>query len=219
MKYVEICRHLSNGEPEMLQLIELSLHEYLTRSERLREVKFHHCRLCNLLFQLEILDTTSDGLAIVITKWLDLGSGLIPLDCKWTSPSAAFTIPDGRQWTINGNQLWLLEQTGKTKPISKTKRCGLDFEKNEGLTEQPITLRNASYLVNQKHRSIMNQPLSSIMYQRFGLILGKSLSGERFLIAGRPRRLYYWSDILFLFLVSVLLMIFVSDICVAVNCS
>lgn len=27
-------------------------------------------------FQLEISDTVSDGLAIVITKWLDLGSGL-----------------------------------------------------------------------------------------------------------------------------------------------
>ena len=155
----------------MLQLIESSLDEYHTISERLQEPKRHRCRRCNFVFQLEVLDTGSDGLAIVITKWLDLGSGLTPMDPKWRVLTAA--VVDGDY----GND-----------HASEAERCRLDFEKEEGLTQQAITLRNASYLSDQRYKDTMS----------------KSFCGEWILQAGRRMHLYDWSDILFLSLVLML---------------
>lgn len=35
---------------------------------------------------------------------------------------------------------------------AENKKCRVDFEKEEGLTQQAITLRNASYLGDQRYR-------------------------------------------------------------------
>ena len=160
-KCVWVCDHFLAEEGEMFQLIESSLDEYCTRSERPQEPKRHRCRRCNFVFQLEVLDTGSDGLAIVITKWLDLGSGLTPTDPKWMVLTA--TLVDG--YDVNDH-------------ASEAERCRLDFEKGEGLTQQAITLRNASYLSDQRYKQVMT----------------KWSCGDWILQAGRRVHLYYWSD-------------------------
>ena len=82
-KCVGVCSHHNARESEMFQLIMSSLDEHLTKSKGPREPKRRICCRCQFVYQLEVLDTGSDGLAIVITKWLDLGSGLTPLDQRW----------------------------------------------------------------------------------------------------------------------------------------
>ena len=161
-KRVGMCVHHNAEEGEMCQLVISSLDEYLTRSEGLREPKRRICRRCNFEYQLEVLDTGSDGLAIVITKWLDLGSGLTPLDRKWRFLTSLSQENDG------------------TDHVGDAERCRLDYEKEEGLEQHAITLRNASYLSKRKYRKTMN----------------KVHAREWILQGGRRRNRYDWLAIL-----------------------
>ena len=135
-KCVEVCIHHSAEESETFQLIMSSLDEYLTEGPR--EPKRRVCRKCKFIYQLEVLDTGSDGLAIVITKWLDLGSGLTPLDQRWRLFTEFPHEDDGANHADDAD------------------RCRLEFEKGGGLKQHVITLRNASYLSKQQYRQTMN---------------------------------------------------------------
>lgn len=161
-KCVRVCIHHDAEESEMFQLIISSLDEYLTRSEGPREPKRRICHRCKFIYQLEVLDTGSDGLTIVITKWLDLGSGLTPLDQKWRFLTE------------------LTREDDRTDHAGDAERCRLEFEKEEGLKQHAITLRNASYLSKQQYRKTMN----------------KISAGVWILQAGRRRNLYDWLAIL-----------------------
>ena len=161
-KCVGVCLHHNGEESETFQLIRSSLHEYLARSEGPRGPKRRTCRRCKLVYQLEVLDTGSDGLAIVITNWLDLGSGLTPLDQKWR-------VLMGRTLGDDG-----------TDHAGDAEKCRLKFEKEEGLKQHAITLRNASYLSQQQYRKTMN----------------KIFAGVWILQAGRLRSTYDWLVIL-----------------------
>lgn len=147
----------------MFQLIESSLDEYSTRSERPRGPKCHRCRRCNFVFQLEVSDTVNDGLAIVVTKWLDLGSGLTPMDPKWRILASAFQNGDNRN-----------------EQVREAEQCRRDFEKQEAMMQQAVTLRNASYLNDQRYKDTMS----------------KWSCGVWILQAGQ--RVHHWSDILLL---------------------
>ena len=136
-KCVGVCIHHSAEESETFQLIMSSLDEYLTEGPR--EPKRRICRQCKFIYQLEVLDTGSDGLAIVITKWLDLGSGLTPLDQRWRFRTELTHEDDGA------------DHAGDAE------RCRLEFEKAGGLNQHVITLRNASYLSKQQYRQTMNK--------------------------------------------------------------
>ena len=134
-KCVWVCGHLVAHKDELLQLIGSSLDEYSTRAEEPQRPKTLECRSCKFVFQLEILDTVSDGLAVVITKWLDLGSGLTPMDPKWGRFAAAYKF--GRQ------------ESGQA---GEAEQCMIDFEKEEGMVLQALTARNASYLIDQQYK-------------------------------------------------------------------
>ena len=136
-KCVRLCIHHTAEEGELSQLIISSLDEYFTRSEGPREPKRRTCRRCQFVYQLEVVDTGSDGLAIVTTKWLDLGSGLTPLDRKWRLHTGLTRGSD--------------DHTGDVE------RCRLEFEKEERLKQHAITLRNASYLSEQQYRKTINK--------------------------------------------------------------
>ena len=140
VKCVGMCIHHNAEESEMFQLIMSSLIEYFTGSKGPREPKRRVCHQCKLVYQLEVLDTVSDGLAIVTTKWLDLGSGLTPLDPKW------------RFFT----QFIQEEEDDGIDHAGNAERCGLEFEKEGGLEQHAITLRNSFYLSKQQYRKTMN---------------------------------------------------------------
>ena len=130
-----VCRHLVAKKGELSRLIESSLDEYSTRSEKPREAGQHMCHYCNVVFQLQVLDTVSDGLAIVITKWLDLGPGLTPMDPKWSILADRFHGGDQEQ-----------------EQARQAENCRTDFEKEEGMTQQAHTLRNLSYLNDRRYK-------------------------------------------------------------------
>ena len=139
-KCVWVCCHSATNNDELLQLIRLSLDEHSTRAEKTQRPNFLKCRSCNFVSQLEVLDTVSDGLAVVITKWLDLGSGLTPMDPKWRIFAAAFQV---------GHQ--------ESEEAGEAEQCMMDFEKEEELGQQALTARNASYLIDQRYKNIISK--------------------------------------------------------------
>ena len=149
-KCVEMCFHHNAKKSEMFQLIMSSLNEHFIKSKGPREPKRRICRRCQFVYQLEVLDTDNDGLAIVITKWLDLGSGLTPLDQNWRFLTGLTQENDG------------IDRTGDVE------RCRLDFEKEGGLKPDAITLRNASYLSKQQYRKTMNKISAGIWILQAG---------------------------------------------------
>ena len=170
-KCVRVCRHQSKEESELFQLIMSSLDEHLTRSEGPREPKSRICPRCKFVYKLEVLDTGSDGLAIVITKWLDLGSGLTPLDPRWRFHKG-----------LTG-----LRQDDGIDHARDAERCRVEFEKEGGLKQHAVTLRNASYLSKQQYRKTMNRISARVWI----------------LQAGRRRNTYEGLVILSLFLLTV----------------
>ena len=139
-KCVWVCRHLVASNDELLHLIGSSLDEYITRAEKPQRPNFLNCRSCKFVFQLEVLDTVSDGLAVVITKWLDLGSGLTPMDPKWRGLAGAFQV---------GHQ--------ESRQAGEAEQCMMDFEKEEELVQQALTARNASYLIDQRYKNTISK--------------------------------------------------------------
>ena len=171
-KCIKLCVHHDLEEDGISQLIASSLEGYLTRSEGGQEPERRVCRGCRFDYGLQVLDTGSDGLAIVITEWLDLGSGLTPLDQKWSLHTEPWLAGDA------------------TDHAGDAERCRLEFEKEEGLKQQAITLRNASYLSQQQYRKTMKETSAGVW------ILQAHQAGPR-------RKTYKWLGILIL--LSVLL--------------
>ena len=148
-KGVGVCFHHNAEEGEFSQLIISSLNEHLTRSEGARDIMRRTCPRCKLDYQLEILDTDNDNLAIVITRWLDLGSGLTPLDQNWRFHTLG----------LGGNEI---DHAGDAE------RCRLEFEKEGGLDHHAITLRNASYLSKRQYRKTMNNKSPGVWISQAG---------------------------------------------------
>lgn len=139
-KCLWVCRHLVADKDELLQLIGSSLDEYSTRAEEPQRPNSLECRSCKFVFQLEVLDTISDGLAIVITKWLDLGSGLTPMDPKWRGFVAPFEVSHQ-----------------ESRQPGEAEKCMMDFEKEEGMVQQALTTRNASYLFDRRYKDTISK--------------------------------------------------------------
>ena len=147
---VGVCDHHNAEKSEMFQLIESSLEAYSGRSQGPPEPKRRSCRRCKFVYQLEVLNTGSNGPAIVITKWLDLGSGLTPLDPKWKFHTELTQENDGADHA------------------SDAESCRLKFEEAEGLEQHAITLRNASYLSREQYRKTMNKIYAGVWVLQAG---------------------------------------------------
>lgn len=81
--YVIICDHMHTRSPKISRLIESKLEPGRTESECQVYPEVFRCPYCNTDFQIEVKESGDERLALVVTKWLDLGSGLTPMDIKW----------------------------------------------------------------------------------------------------------------------------------------
>ena len=201
-KCVSVCRHLMANYGEIAQLIESSLDEYSKRAQKPQGPNLRRCRYCKFSYQLQVLDTVSHGLAVVITKWLDLGSGLTPMDPKWSGFAATSLVSDQES-----------EQAGEAE------NGMMDFEKEEGMVQQALTTRNASYLIDQRYKDTMSKWYREVyilqagqrmnLYHRLEILFSSYSLEIRFLFLGlwctmhcavfggmSPAMLFQWSGII-----------------------
>ncbi|KAI9874312.1 MAG: hypothetical protein M1830_009893 [Pleopsidium flavum] len=136
-KFVRICDHMTPRSSEISRLIESKLEPPRTEFECRVRPDVLKCRFCNTDFQVEIKDCGDEGLALVVTKWLDLGSGLTPMDTRWRVHLAR----------DKAAEIGALGEAGDVR---------LRFESERGLSQDSLSCQNASYLIAKRFMSEMD---------------------------------------------------------------
>jgi hypothetical protein len=127
MQFMLICDHLEVDDPKIIQIINES---------RPSQLELFTCRSCNVDFQLEIRECGDRALALVITKWLDLGSGLTPKDPRWRAHLG---------WD-EGAEIDAFRRPGEIRRR---------FEKEHELSQDALSRLNESYLVARNFKTRM----------------------------------------------------------------
>lgn len=144
LECVYVCHHLSMHDGELPGLVESSLDACSAKRKIAPSPKLHRCSSCNLDFQLSFKDVGHNGIALVVTKWLDLGSGL-----ELEEP----VIPGGSR----GSDLLNILPDRHTGPgsLNQATTARLAFEEGGDWSEEALYLRNASLIVGEQYKRLM----------------------------------------------------------------
>ena len=120
-------------------------------------------------YQLEIDDFGRDGLVLIVTKWLDLGSGTGSVQ-QTVDTAARSAIPsddliDWCEGTSPSNQLGDIRSSFKTE--------------QGGLSQQALLLRNRSYLTGERYKKEMSRWYHGIWILQAILISGFRILNRR----------------------------------------
>lgn len=137
-KHVRICPHAS-AEMASIHQMAKTCFGGSKNPETSQQSEWRRCSKCSFIFQLEISDLVGDSLSIVVTKWLDLGSGVTPMDPKWMRLASRFHDGEGRD-----------------EEKREAEQCRADFENAEQPMQTTVTLRMASYLNEQRYKTTMS---------------------------------------------------------------
>lgn len=107
-----------------------------------------NCRYCNTDARIEIREHGS-YLALILTTWINLGSGL---------------TPDDRRWKIHSHDGFLM----KCNSTELKESPRVSFENASPLSFEALLLINISYIKDQRYRQIM-QPLSRHRWEGRGV--------------------------------------------------
>ena len=138
LSFVTLCYHITFDAPEVAQQIRRQLSIPLIRSERRSCRQLFKCRHCHTEFQLSLQDLEGKALAVVFTKWLDLGTGSTPSDLRWAAHNGAGSI---------SQPAVLLEAGGLRER----------FESEPGLSQDQLSHRNSSLLISEAFKGSMTQ--------------------------------------------------------------
>lgn len=136
-----ICRHQQN--PELVLLMHRLASQFY--DEKKEGIYSNYCGWCDTEYVIE-LRVLNGQLAFVITRWIDLGSGLTPLDPRWTVH--ARLIPE--RFERFGTLLNSSEMTHSPRAVfeqSCGKRNSLDY----------LRSRDFTYLTNGNYKQVMKQ--------------------------------------------------------------
>lgn len=144
IRSLDICSHnfLEHHNDETFQfrdLVESRLYAYYTGSQKADDLKISRCKRCRLEYQLHFQAFEGDGLALVITRWLDLGPG----------GSQTLEYRSGY-----GNPVGLPDRTAGPYEIGNIRSS---FEKEDAMPLAALSLRNESYLTKKRYRKFMKR--------------------------------------------------------------
>lgn len=138
-RFLEICGRISarpEYDPKLLNLVKYHVDAYLSGS--VSNSGLERCRTCGTDYKIEVKEYGDDGLALVITKWIDLGSGITP-DSRWDTDFLCYRDTD----------------LGAPELLGDARRR---FEKAPaGESEEELLCRNFSNLSGEKYKAAMDQ--------------------------------------------------------------
>ena len=135
VNFIRICCHVINLDFAISDLIWNKLEPHCSTIKGTVSSDVLRCNVCMLDYQVELRIFGDEGLAMVITKWLDLGAGLTPKDIRWDyfrADRCKRAIPEG---------------PGKVR---------LRFESVPGLPQEALSARNASYLADERFKKVLD---------------------------------------------------------------
>lgn len=93
-QFLQVCDHVF-AYAEYKQKIQNTVNDYLDANlpGLVSNARLDRCLACGTDFKTEIKEYGDDGLALVIAKWIDLGSGITP-DPRWDSGKLRFQVTD-----------------------------------------------------------------------------------------------------------------------------
>lgn len=143
-----ICPHMQfDYQDEAVNPVVLAYHN----GEKNPGSNFN-CRYCNTDARIEIRELGS-YVALILTTWINLGSGL---------------TPDDRRWKIHSHDGFLMKCNSTELKDSPR----VLFENASPLPLEALLLRNLSYIKDQRYRQIMH-PLSQHHWRGQGVWSGK----------------------------------------------
>ena len=167
---------MHNGQ--LHDLVKSSLDAYSAKLKPARSPKIHRCSPCNLDFRLNFKDVGHDGIALVVTKWLDLGSGL-----ELEEP----VIPGGSR----GSDLRAILPDCYIKPGSLDQAVDVRsaFEEGGKLSAEALCLRNGSLIAEEQHKQLLDKWAQGVWILQ---------AGHRVQQYSRRRILPPWAFLIFL---------------------
>ena len=170
--FVMICDHILGSD--ISRLIEAEIGPYKTKIETSVTIDLLRCRQCSTEYQIQLRMLGEEGLALVITKWLDLGLGLTPNDIKWR-----YLRDEYRKEAIS-------ELPGNIRQR---------FENESELSQDALSSRNASYLTGDRFIKVMDwwEDQSWILQAGERLPLLESTKQWLGWVLGSP---FFWSAVL-----------------------
>ncbi|RJE24789.1 hypothetical protein PHISCL_02870 [Aspergillus sclerotialis] len=138
---IMVCNHIIRdssvwGGPDVADFVSHCLEAY--RSGAMAAPELKRCRYCNIDFKFDIKEYGDDGLALVITRWVDLGSGI---------------TPDGTRWNCH-LPLCYDKMLGAPDLLGDSRNV---FENLPGESEEELLSRNISYLSSGKYKAVMGR--------------------------------------------------------------
>ncbi|KAK2781702.1 hypothetical protein FQN52_001377 [Onygenales sp. PD_12] len=138
--FIFICTHITmySHRSYIPQLFAAALEGPRTNDNGIHmDPEVHRCR-CGVEYQIEVRNYGDAGLALVITKWVDLGPGLRPTDAEWS----------GHFYPEQTEQLLAGKSVGDTRSL---------FEREPGLSLESLTWKNKSCLLTESYKKSMDQ--------------------------------------------------------------
>lgn len=136
-----ICNHVhwktvALDGPDLVDLVSHCLEAY--RSGATSAPELRRCHYCTTDYKVDIKEHGEESLALVITKWLDLGSGATPDDTRWNCH-----LPFFFDTSLGAHHL-----LGDSRSR---------FENLPGESEEELLSRNLSYLTDGKYKTVMDR--------------------------------------------------------------
>jgi len=147
--FMYVCEHVSGLE--LPRLLNTMVNDYCGGNQAPKSA--YNCDRCNTDFRIEVCKSGSD-LALVLTKWINLGPGLTPDDPQWN-------IHCYGAW--KGRKVTLSPGDRKYSPWA----C---FENTSPRSLEALLSCNISYLKNRQYRKVMRRAGRS-WYARYYLEL------------------------------------------------
>lgn len=133
-----ICGHVSGGKVADLSNNIVRAH----RDGKKAPFFISSCAWCHTDFRIEVCSHKSD-LALVTTKWSDLGAG---------------PTPDSPKWALHSNKAKrIFFEDSIRKPRNYRKSARALFQTTSSLSMTALRSRNFSYLENQRYKKIMHE--------------------------------------------------------------
>ena len=152
-----ICGHLRNDNVATLGNNIVKAH----RDKNEAHFSIHACSRCHTDFRIELCQHESD-LALVVTKWIDLGSGLTPDSREWALHSQEETLSYSKATQID----YYRDSTLRANPRRNSENSArVLFETTSPLSLAALRSRNLSYLKNQRYRETMRQKLQGRFWE------------------------------------------------------
>ena len=142
-----ICNHIWKRIPDdsLAELVRSRLEELEAQGKCCTQTL--QCRKCYMDFTIDAIDFAERGIAVLVTRWINLGAGLHPEDAKWQS-HLHISMPKG--------------VVHQPHPLG---RIRASFERQEGKSMEELTADNLRNLFSRREHRLVTRGSDELVWK------------------------------------------------------